>query len=367
MGNNFKYIVYQTINIVNNKIYVGVHKVKNIEVFDGYIGNGVNINYPSTYMNPKYPFQFAVKKYGTANFKRSVLYIFDNEYDAYIKEKEIVNLEFVQREDTYNCILGGNVRPLYYTRNKVYQFDTLGNLLKTWEDVYEVSEFLETWKESIYQAISCKNRLFGFYWSFDSEIDINKYSNPNTPQKVYKYSKQGKCLAIYDSINAAAADNDYKPSELYNRIKEVACTRNHYYSLTLYDTFEPKPRMELKNKIIYVYNELGEFEAEVPYKDIHKYLQISSNKKLSTIIKTKSIINGKQLRLEKTDNIPAYVKKNKNKIVLAYKLDGTFVGEYSSINKLCKELSLDNSTVNKVLRGVNKSTKGYTLKIKDIV
>lgn len=32
-----------------------------------------------------------------------------------------------------------------------------------------------------------------------------------------------------------------------------------------------------------------------------------------------------------------------------------------------KELNLDNSTVNKVLRGVNKSTKGYTLKIKDIV
>ena len=56
MENNFKYIVYQTINIVNNKIYIGYHRVTNLDVFDGYIGNGVNINYPSTYMNPKFPF-----------------------------------------------------------------------------------------------------------------------------------------------------------------------------------------------------------------------------------------------------------------------------------------------------------------------
>ena len=61
------------------------------------------------------------------------------------------------------------------------------------------------------------------------------------------------------------------------------------------------------------------------------------------------------------------MKKNKKKAVLVYKLTGEFVGEYDSISKACKELNLDNSTVNKVLRGVNRSTKGYTLKIKDIV
>jgi hypothetical protein len=40
MKNNFKYIVYQTINLVNNKIYIGVHRT-NPDIFDGYIGNGV--------------------------------------------------------------------------------------------------------------------------------------------------------------------------------------------------------------------------------------------------------------------------------------------------------------------------------------
>lgn len=38
-----KYIVYQTINTVNNKIYIGVHGTEDPETFDGYIGNGIDI------------------------------------------------------------------------------------------------------------------------------------------------------------------------------------------------------------------------------------------------------------------------------------------------------------------------------------
>ena len=367
MEDNFKYIVYQTINIINNKIYIGVHKTKDINIFDGYIGNGVNINFPSTYMNPKYPFQKAVKKYGTANFKRSILYVYDNEEDAYIKERELVNLNFVQREDTYNLILGGSVRPLFYNRNKIYQFNIDGTLVKEWKDIYEVSEFLETWKQSIYSAIENKNRLYNYYWSYYSEINISEYSNPNNSQQVYKYSKNGKCLAIYDSITKAAKENNYSTAELYNRIKEGALTKNNYYSLELMDEYIPKPRLQLKNKIIYVYNEDGSFDRACNFNEIHEYLKVPSNKHLSTIIKTESLINHKQLRLEKFNSIKPYIKKNKSKIVLVYKLDGSFIGEYDSINKVCKELNLDNSTVNKVLRGVNKSTKGYILKIKDIV
>jgi hypothetical protein len=56
-----KYIVYLTKNLKSkingiNKIYVGVHKTKNPEIFDGYIGCGVYIQQPSTYMYPKTPF-----------------------------------------------------------------------------------------------------------------------------------------------------------------------------------------------------------------------------------------------------------------------------------------------------------------------
>lgn len=365
MENNFKYIVYQTINIVNNKIYVGVHKTKNPDIFDGYIGNGVNINYPSTYINPKYPFQYAVKKYGTSNFKRSILFIFSDEKEAYTKELEIVNKEFVLRKDTYNCILGGSLRPLEYIRKKIYQFDTNGKLIKEWIDAYEISNYFNIWKNSVYQSIRTKNRLCNFYWSFQKIIDISEYSSPNLSQKVYKYNKFGKCICIYNSINEAAKINNYRPCELFNRIKEQACTRNNYYSLTLYDEFIPKPRLCLKNKIIYVYNINGKFEQAVNYKDIHAYLKLNSNKRISTAIKTQSLIGNKQLRLTYEPKISAYIKTNNFKPVVVYTTDGKFIGEFRSINYACKILKLDNSSVNKVLRGISHSTKGYTIKLKN--
>ena len=75
-----KYIVYQTTNTVNKKIYIGVHKTINPELFDGYIGCGVNIHNSSSYMKPHTPFQCAVKKYGGKVFLRTILYIYDNLY-----------------------------------------------------------------------------------------------------------------------------------------------------------------------------------------------------------------------------------------------------------------------------------------------
>ena len=63
------YIVYCTTNLINKKIYIGVHECLSKD-FDGYIGCGVYINKPSTYAHPKTHFQNAVKKYGPKNFKR---------------------------------------------------------------------------------------------------------------------------------------------------------------------------------------------------------------------------------------------------------------------------------------------------------
>lgn len=100
-----KYIVYCTTCLVNGKIYIGVHKTKDPNVFDGYIGNGVEKGY--ALKNPKTAFQHALKKYGYKNFRRTTLFVFDTEEEAYAKEAEIVNYDFVKRRDNYNTALGG--------------------------------------------------------------------------------------------------------------------------------------------------------------------------------------------------------------------------------------------------------------------
>lgn len=87
------YTVYKTTNLINEHIYIGVHKTDNPN--DDYLGSGIIL-------------KNAIIKYGAENFKKEILFIFDNIADAYAKEKELVNKEFTLREDTYNLTTGGS-------------------------------------------------------------------------------------------------------------------------------------------------------------------------------------------------------------------------------------------------------------------
>ncbi|CAL9993273.1 homing endonuclease [Vibrio phage D480] len=86
------HIVYQITNLINNKIYVGKHSTENIH--DEYMGSGKLL-------------LRAIKKYGKENFTKDILFVSLDEKDAYKAEHEIVNEDFVLREDTYNLKVGG--------------------------------------------------------------------------------------------------------------------------------------------------------------------------------------------------------------------------------------------------------------------
>lgn len=87
------YTVYKITNLINEKIYIGAHKTSVIE--DNYMGSGVIISN-------------AINKYGKENFKKEILYLLESEEEMYAKEKEIVNEEFLARNDVYNLKEGGN-------------------------------------------------------------------------------------------------------------------------------------------------------------------------------------------------------------------------------------------------------------------
>ncbi len=88
-----KYIIYKTTNLIDGKIYIGAHATNKLD--DGYVGSG------------KY-LKRAVQKYGLENFKKEILFIFDNKKDMFVKEAELVTEEFITTTNTYNLKPGGS-------------------------------------------------------------------------------------------------------------------------------------------------------------------------------------------------------------------------------------------------------------------
>lgn len=86
------YIVYKTTNQINGKFYIGTHKTEDLN--DNYMGSGKYLNH-------------AIKKYGVENFKKEIMFVFDNPEQMFAKEAEIVTVDFLSEENTYNIKLGG--------------------------------------------------------------------------------------------------------------------------------------------------------------------------------------------------------------------------------------------------------------------
>lgn len=86
------YTVYKTTNLVNGKVYIGTHQTESPN--DEYLGSGHQI-------------KRAIAKYGVENFRKEVLFDFDNASDMFAKEAELVDEAFCDRKDTYNICPGG--------------------------------------------------------------------------------------------------------------------------------------------------------------------------------------------------------------------------------------------------------------------
>ena len=87
-----KYYLYEIKNTLNGKIYIGVHKTNRLN--DGYFGSGEVL-------------KKSIAKYGKDNFTKTILEWFDDSATMYAREKEVVNEDFLKRDDVYNIRRGG--------------------------------------------------------------------------------------------------------------------------------------------------------------------------------------------------------------------------------------------------------------------
>lgn len=84
--------LYKITNLVNGKIYIGIHATDNLD--DGYFGSGKRL-------------RLAILKYGKENFVKEDLNFYPTLDDALKAEKDIVTEDFCKRDDTYNIAVGG--------------------------------------------------------------------------------------------------------------------------------------------------------------------------------------------------------------------------------------------------------------------
>lgn len=354
-----KYIVYQTVNLVNNKIYVGYHKTENPEVFDGYLGNGVYITSPSSYMNPTTPFKYAVKKYGPKNFKRTTLAVFDTLDEARELEEQIVNYEFLKRKDTYNAALGGQGGNQAFV--EVCQFDLSGNFIKKWNSITEASEFIGVYDTAICRAVREKGSCRNFLWSTEDHINIEEFTIRQSTI-CYKYDAEtGKCVDMFNSLPEAAKSVGALLCNIERAVNGGYKVNGYYFSTKLLEEYNGKPKISLKNKILYVYNLDGEYITELRNsKEICEFFDIKSTQPITTAMRMEKPYKQWQFSLTKEESLPKIIsKKNLKKRVGRYTLGGDLIEEFDSVEQAKK---IWGSGVSRCVQGKQQQCKGYLFK-----
>ena len=70
------YTVYKITNLLNDKYYIGAHKTEDLD--DSYFGSGTAIKQ-------------AIDKHGKENFRKDILFIYDNSDDMWLSIREEAN------------------------------------------------------------------------------------------------------------------------------------------------------------------------------------------------------------------------------------------------------------------------------------
>lgn len=334
-----KYIVYLTINLINKKQYIGVHKTEDPEIFDYYLGAGVYANKPSSYQNMPDPFPRAVTKYGPSNFYRTTLKVFDKREDAQDLERWLVDQAYVQRTDTYNIALGGDIPP--DPSKAIYQYNLSGILIKEWKSIKSITDFYNVNKDRIRMVINDKRSFERSYWSEikQEKLDLKEY-RPSSRGSIRQYTKQGVLLHTFKNTTEAAKALDIDREKITNAIYGKYATGECYF-LKENETIESYLDGSIKKeKPIYQYNKQGVFIKEFnSFKDIKKELKLNKCD-LQRAIKNNGIFKEFYWSHFKYTNIleeePELHRPTQRK-VYQYTLSGELVKVWDSINE-CKKL-----------------------------
>ena len=334
-----KYIVYLTTNLVNNFIYVGVHKTEDPNKWDHYLGCGCYDNSPKSYHCCETAFQCAVTKYGPKNFYRKTLKVYDTLVQALELETKIVTASFIERADVYNQTIGGGYPPA--PDKQIYQYDLEGNFIKEWDSIKQITSFYKVNKDRVRMVIDDKRSFESSYWSEECflKLDTTEY-RASSRGSIRQYTTDGVFLKSFKNTTEAAKELDIERSKITNAIYGKYATSGYWF-LKEDETIESYLDGSIKNNpCIYMYNKDGSFLRSfenISY--VKKEFKFNKNN-LKRAIKNNQLFENYYWSYNKYNNIlleNPELEKNSPRKVYQYTLEGDFIKEWSSITECRKQ------------------------------
>ena len=312
-----KYIVYKTTNLINGKIYIGVHRT-NIDFFDGYLGCGVKIG--SYRKKDKTGLPAAIRKYGAKNFKRETLFEYPDTKEgrklAYNKEEELVTLEFIKRTDVYNRTLGGKYGLITTLKKPIAQYTLDGKFIKSWESITDAELSLHL--TSISNAILGITKYAGeWQWRYynGDNSDIEKVIPKE--KSVYQFDLQGNLIKCWKSASIASKTLNPENPNSYRVAINNCCFEKVNQAFGYYWSF--KQKFEFKTNKHYAavakYDDDGNFlQSYTTLKEAAQACGLKTSSNIIACIKgTQKHCGGYRWRYfyGNTDNIPPLNKTKK--------------------------------------------------------
>lgn len=314
---NYKYLFfYKTENLVNGKVYYGIHRTNNLN--DNYLGSGILLKH-------------AIKKYGRELFKRTILNYFDSEKELLECEKRTVDAGLIKKENTYNLTLGGKA--------------PLSGAMKDFWDSEEGKKAKERYSKDF---SGYNNPDFCKRWRpiYESVKDTFSYltCNTNLPDKfiVIQLRKIGVNIKFHRLLNYCLEKKYIDSAGEKNKRKDYFSTNFKINSVTKTECFNKNSQFtlykSLNEKYLNDFNEVMKIVSDKTISDSMLYndtINIPESRQIFSKLKYYEYLN----LIEKTKEIKINIRKKHpcscraTGIKTLYKIVDNFKQDYTLIKR----------------------------------